>query len=52
MVRQEKLFLTQNTLPVFDRLLDILEAVPGEVTHRSVSPFFCAGLARRYEAAL
>ena len=49
MVRQEKLFLTQNTLPVFDRLLDILEAIPGEVTHRSVGPFFYAGLARRYE---
>jgi hypothetical protein len=49
MVRQEKLFLTQNTLPVFDRLLDTLEAIPGEVTHRSISPFFYAGLARRYE---
>jgi hypothetical protein len=49
MVCQEKLFLTQNTLPVFDRLLDILEAILGEVTHRSVSPFFYAGLARRYE---
>ena len=34
---------------MFDRLLDILEAIPGEVTHRSVSPFFYAGLARRYE---
>jgi hypothetical protein len=49
MVRQDKLFLTQNTLSMFDRLLDILEAIPGEVTHRSVSPFFYAELARRYE---
>jgi hypothetical protein len=49
MVRQEKLFLTQNTLPVFDRLLDILDGLPGDVTHRSASPFFYAGLAARYE---
>ena len=28
MVRREKLFLTQNTLPVFDRLLDILDDIP------------------------
>ncbi len=49
MVRQEKLFLTQNTLPVFDRLLDILDSLPGDVTHRSASPFFYAGLAARYE---
>jgi hypothetical protein len=34
MVRQEKLFLTQNTLPAFDRLLDILDGLPGEVSHR------------------
>jgi hypothetical protein len=50
MVRREKLFLTQNTLPVFERLLDILDGIPGEVTHRSVSPFFYAGLASRYES--
>jgi len=49
MVRQEKLFLTQNTLPVFDRLLDVLDSLPGDVTHRSASPFFYAGLAARYE---
>ncbi|HEX3863616.1 MAG TPA: radical SAM protein [Stellaceae bacterium] len=49
MVRQEKLFLTQNTLPVFDQLLDILDSIPGEVSHRSASPFFYAGLAPRYE---
>jgi hypothetical protein len=49
MVRQEKLFLTQNTLPLFDRLLDTLDSIPGEVTHRAVSPFFYAGLASRYE---
>jgi hypothetical protein len=50
MVRHEKLFLTQNTLPVFDRLLDILDGIPGEVRNRSVSPFFYAGLAARYES--
>jgi hypothetical protein len=50
MVRQEKLFLTQNTLPIFDRLLDILDSIPGEITRRTASPFFYAGLARRYEA--
>jgi hypothetical protein len=49
MVRQEKLFLTRNTLPLFDRLLDILDAIPGEVRRRSASPFFYAGLASRYE---
>src|SRR5215471_20335992 len=49
MVRQERLFLTQNTLPVFDQLLDIMEGIPGEVRNRIVTPFFYAGLARRYE---
>ena len=29
MVRHERLFLTQNTLPVFDRLLDTLDQHPG-----------------------
>ena len=49
MVRREKLFLTRNTLPIFDRLLDILDAIPGELAGRSASPFFYAGLASRYE---
>jgi hypothetical protein len=49
MVRQEKLFLTKNTLPLFDRLLDILDGIPGEVRSRGASPFFYAGLASRYE---
>jgi hypothetical protein len=40
MVRQEKLFLTQNTLPIFDRLLDILDGIPGKISRRTVSPFF------------
>jgi hypothetical protein len=39
MVRQEKLFLTQNTLPVFHRLLDILDAIPGEISSRIAIPF-------------
>jgi hypothetical protein len=49
MVRSERLFLTQNTLPLFDRLLDILDGIPGEIRSRVVSPFFYAGLAHRYE---
>jgi hypothetical protein len=49
MVRQEKLFLTKNTLPVFDRLLDLLDTIPGELHSRNASPFFYAGLATRYE---
>jgi hypothetical protein len=49
MARQEKLFLTKNTLPLFDCLLDILDALPGELQSRSASPFFYAGLASRYE---
>ena len=49
MVRQEKLFLTQNTLPIFDRLLDILDGMPGQISSRTASPFFYAGLATRYE---
>jgi len=49
MVRQERLFLTQNTLPLFDRLLDIMDGIPGEIRSRIVTPFFYAGLARRYE---
>ena len=49
MARQERLFLTRNTLPLFDQLLDIMEAIPGELRSRIVTPFFYAGLARRYE---
>ena len=49
MMRQEKLFLTKNTLPLFERLLDILDGIPGEVRSRGASPFFYAGLAGRYE---
>jgi len=49
MAREEKLFLTQNTLPLFDRLLEILDAVPGALRSRTASPFFYAGLATRYE---
>jgi hypothetical protein len=49
MIRQEKLFLTKNTLPVFDRLLDLLDTIPGALRSRSASPFFYAGLATRYE---
>jgi hypothetical protein len=50
MVRQEKLFLTQSTLPIFDRLLDILDDIPGQITSRTAGPFFYAGLATRYES--
>ena len=49
MARQEKLFLTRNTLPLFEHLLDILDAIPGEIRNRSASLFFYAGLAGRYE---
>jgi hypothetical protein len=49
MMRQEKLFLTKNTLLLFDRLLDLLDTIPGELRGRSASPFFYAGLATRYE---
>src|SRR5262249_44400874 len=49
MVRQERLFLARNTLPMFDRLLDMMEAIPGEIRSRIVTPFFYAGIARRYE---
>lgn len=49
MVRVERLFLAQSTLPVLDRLLDVLDGIPGDVRHRSVGLFFYAGLAHRYE---
>jgi hypothetical protein len=49
MVRHERLFLTQNTLPHFERLLDILDEIPGEVRNRYATLFFYAGLATRYE---
>jgi hypothetical protein len=49
MVRRERLFLAKNTLPIFDRLLDILDALPGDLVSRIASPFFYAGLATRYE---
>jgi hypothetical protein len=44
MVRHERLFLTQNTLPHFDRLLDTLDSIPGEVRNRYVTLFFMPGL--------
>jgi hypothetical protein len=49
MARHERLFLTQNTLPVFDRLLDQLDAIPGPAPSRYISLFFYASLAMRYE---
>ena len=49
MGRVERLFLTRNTLPLFDQLLDILDALPGESRRRAVTLFFFAGLAHRYE---
>ena len=49
MVRVERLLLTQNTLPLFGRLLDILDDIPGEVRDRYGCLFFYAGLAGRYE---
>ncbi|HEY1505871.1 MAG TPA: radical SAM protein [Stellaceae bacterium] len=49
MARVERLFLTRNTLPLFDKLLDILDALPGESRRRAVTLFFFAGLAHRYE---
>jgi hypothetical protein len=49
MVRHERLFLTHNTLPHFEHLLDILEGIPGEVRNRYATLFFYAGLATRYE---
>ena len=41
MVRQEKLFLTQNTLAILDGLLDILDAIPGEISSRPSVRFLC-----------
>ncbi len=49
MVRHERLFLAKNILPVFDRLLDFLENIPGEVRDRYACPFFYAGTAVRHE---
>jgi hypothetical protein len=49
MTRSERLFLARNTLPIFELLLDTLDALPGDVTSRVASPFFYAGLATRYE---
>jgi hypothetical protein len=42
MVRQERLFLTRDTLPVSDQLLDIMESIPGEVRSRIVTLLFYA----------
>ncbi|HUB94293.1 MAG TPA: hypothetical protein VL993_00160 [Stellaceae bacterium] len=49
MAHRYRLFITQSTLPLFDRLLDILDTIPGDTGHRIATPFFYAGLARRYE---
>lgn len=49
MVRHERLFLTRSTLPHFDRLLDILDGISGEVRNRYATLFFYAGLATRHE---
>jgi hypothetical protein len=37
-------------LPIFDRLLDILDNIPGKISRRTASLFFYAGLATRYES--
>ena len=50
MVRHERLFLARNTLPQLERLLDILDGIPGEVRNRYITLFFYAGLASRYES--
>jgi hypothetical protein len=47
--RHERLFVTRNTLPHLERLLDILDDIPGEVRNRYATLFFYAGLAPRYE---
>jgi hypothetical protein len=39
----------EKYLPLFDRLLDLLDAIPGELCSRTAGPFFYAGLATRYE---
>jgi hypothetical protein len=44
---RERLFLMQNTLPILDELLDILNSIPGEVRSRVASPFFYAALATK-----
>ena len=49
MLRQERLFVARNTLASFDRLLDVMDGIPGEIRSRIVTPYFYAGLARRYE---
>src|SRR5262249_7669267 len=49
MARHERLFLTRNTLPHFDRLLDILDHLPGDLRKRHATLFFYVGLATRYE---
>jgi len=49
MIRQERLFVAESTLPLLDRLLETMDSLPGEPRSRIVTPFFYAGLARRYE---
>ncbi|MBU6462316.1 MAG: hypothetical protein KGK01_10000 [Bradyrhizobium sp.] len=50
MVRHERLFLAKNTLPVFDQLLNVLEAIPGDIRDRYAVPFFYQGRAVKYES--
>ncbi|MDD2839270.1 MAG: hypothetical protein PHX59_09975 [Sulfuricurvum sp.] len=46
---EQRLFLTNSTLPIMEQLLDKLDAEVPDVRKREGYPLFYSGLARRYE---
>jgi hypothetical protein len=46
---EQRIFLTRESLPMLDQLLDTLDELPGKVRVREIYPLFYSGLARHWE---
>jgi hypothetical protein len=46
---EQRIFLTRESLPMLEQLLDTLDELPGKVREREVYPLFYSGLARNWE---
>jgi hypothetical protein len=46
---EQRIFLTRESLPMIDQLLDTLDELPGKVREREIYPLFYSGLARQWE---
>jgi hypothetical protein len=46
---EQRIFLTRESLPMLEQLLDTLDELPGKVRVREIYPLFYSGLARHWE---